>query len=198
MAKRPSGCHRIDMKIYTRTGDDGDTGLFGGARVKKTDGRVCAYGTVDEANAMVGSAHASPALSPWLREQLHLVMRDLFDVGAELATPPDAAGKLSARLQSHIHDARITELERAIDAVDDQVPPLTTFVLPGGSEAAARLHIARTVVRRAEREVVALAAETPVRNDVLRYLNRLSDALFAWARLANHQKGIADVPWTAG
>jgi cob(I)alamin adenosyltransferase len=184
------------MKIYTRTGDNGDTGLFGGERVRKSSMRVDAYGIVDEANALIGLAYAAPC-SLWLKQQLHTAMCDLFDVGAELATPHSDVDKLKPRLNSHIHDARIAELERAIDHVDEQVAPLRSFILPGGCEAAARLHVARTVVRRAERAVVAMADAEPgaVRSEVIRYLNRLSDALFAWARLANHDAGVDDVPW---
>jgi cob(I)alamin adenosyltransferase len=183
------------MKIYTRTGDDGGTALFGGQRVKKNDARVAAYGTVDEANAVVGVAAAASDLPTPLRAELLAVMSDLFDLGAELATPPADGDKLAGRLDSRIDDVRVKELEDAIDAAFARCPPLSTFILPTGGEAAARLHHARTVVRRAEREVVALAADTPVRAGVVVYLNRLSDALFAWARFAAHANGAGDVPW---
>jgi cob(I)alamin adenosyltransferase len=183
------------MKLYTRTGDDGGTALFGGQRVRKNDDRVSAYGSVDEANAAVGVAHAAADLPAPIAAALLLVMSDLFDVGAELATPTDKGEALNAKLDSRIDDARIEALENAIDDATARVPPLTTFVLPTGGDAAARLHLARTVVRRAEREVVALAEKTPVRPLVITYLNRLSDALFAWARMAAHGNGHGDVPW---
>ena len=186
------------MKIYTRTGDDGDTALFGGERVKKSHGRVIAYGAVDEANAAVGLAHVATDLPTPLKEQLLLVMSDLFDVGAELATPPKDGEKLAARLSSRIDDARVGELEAQIDLAMGRCPPLSTFVLPTGGEAAARLHFARTVVRRAEREIVVLVDRGDVVRDVLLvYVNRLSDCLFAWARLAAHANGHGDVPWQA-
>ncbi len=183
------------MKIYTRTGDDGGTALFGGERVKKHHARVRSYGAVDEANAAVGLAHVSPDLPALLKSALLGVMSDLFDVGAELATPATAGKKLEARLQSRVDDARVKELEDAIDDAVARCPPLSTFVLPTGGEAAARLHLARTVVRRAEREVVALAEDVELRAVVVVYLNRLSDLLFAWARFAAHANGHGDIPW---
>jgi cob(I)alamin adenosyltransferase len=185
------------MKIYTRTGDGGETGLFGGERVRKDHERVRAYGAVDEANSAVGVAAASPDLPAELAPLLYDVMSDLFDVGAELATPPAAGDKLGARLKSRVNDARIAELERFIDTVDAEVPPLTTFVLPSGADAAARLHLARAVVRRAEREIVAMSDDVDVRPELLRYVNRLSDLLFSWARLCNHRSGRGDVAWRA-
>lgn len=188
------------MKIYTRTGDTGDTALFGGQRVPKDHARVRAYGAVDEANSTVGLAAAAPDLPAELLPRLGEVMSDLFDVGAELATPPEAGEKLGARLVSRVDADRVAELERLIDAVDAEVPPLTTFVLPTGTDAAARLHVARSVVRRAEREIVGLPHELAgavVRADVVVYMNRLSDLLFAWARLANHRAGRGDTAWLA-
>lgn len=188
------------MKIYTRTGDAGETGLFGGGRVKKHHPRVAAYGAVDEANAAVGLAAAAPDLPEALRARLLDVMSDLFDVGAALATPRAAGDRLAARLDSRVDDRRVSELERFVDEVDAEVAPLTTFVLPTGTEAAARLHVARTVVRRAERETTALLedeGEGAVDLVVVRYLNRLSDLLFSWARLCNHRAGTGDVPWRA-
>lgn len=188
------------MKIYTRTGDDGQTGLFLGRRVRKSDARVSAYGDVDEANATLGVVGALAELPPPIARELPRIMSDLFDVGAELATPDDddAREKLAGRLASGIDDARIAALESLIDEAERGLAPLTTFVLPGGSEAAARLHVARTTVRRAERGVVALVDEGGrVRGEVLRYLNRLSDLLFVWARFANAHAGRPDVPWQA-
>ena len=191
------------MKIYTRTGDAGETGLFGGGRVQKHHPRVAAYGAVDEANACIGLAAAASDLPADLHARLLDVMSDLFDAGAALATPRASGEKLAARLDSRVDDGRVLELERFIDEVDAEVPPLTTFVLPTGTEAAARLHVARTVLRRAEREVTALLAVEPDAVDmvVVRYVNRLSDLLFSWARLCNHRRSVAggqgDVPWRA-
>ncbi len=185
------------MKLFTRSGDDGGTALFGGARVAKDNPRVAAYGAIDEANATVGLAAAATDLPTLLKPELHLVMSDLFDLGAELATPVDKDDALHARLDSRIDDARVVALENAIDDATARVPPLTTFVLPTGGDAAARLHVARTVVRRAEREVVTLSRETSVRPLVIVYVNRLSDALFAWARLAAFSNGHGDVAWLA-
>jgi cob(I)alamin adenosyltransferase len=189
------------LKLYTRTGDEGSTGLFGGQRVLKSHPRVSAYGVVDEANAFLGLAAAAADMDSRVRALLEELMSDLFDLGAELATPPaeDAQGKLAARLKSNIDDSRVAALERAIDATDEELAPLTSFVLPTGSDAAARLHVARTQVRRAERAVVDLLElhGEPVRPEVIRYLNRLSDLLFALARLVNHRAGKGDVPWRA-
>jgi len=177
------------MRIYTRTGDDGSTGFFGGARTSKGAPRVEAYGAVDEANAAIGLARSAGAPPP-LDEVLEKVQASLFDVGAALATPPGKAAKVSSPT-----DADVAALERAIDALEAHLAPLKTFVLPGGHEVAARLHLARTVCRRAEREVVRLAAAEPVDAVLVRYLNRLSDLLFVQARYANHAAGVADVPW---
>lgn len=185
------------MKLYTKTGDSGETGLFGGERVRKDHERVRSYGAVDEANSAVGMAAAAPDLPQALRLPLQEIMSDLFDVGAELATPSPAEDKLARKLVTRVDDKRVAELEKLIDDVEAEVPPLSTFVLPSGTDAAARLHFARTVVRRAEREIVTLMATVPVRGDVVIYVNRLSDLLFAWARLANHRAGAGDVAWSA-
>ncbi|MCC7073440.1 MAG: cob(I)yrinic acid a,c-diamide adenosyltransferase [Deltaproteobacteria bacterium] len=186
------------MKLYTRTGDTGDTGLFGGTRVKKSHARVCAYGAVDEANAALGLVRAAADLPVELHEHLERLMSDLFSAGAELATPPPRQGKRGARLTTQIDEGRVAELEGLIDQATAATPPLTSFVLPTGTDAAARLHVARTVVRRAEREVVRLAAQrVRVRAELLAYLNRLSDLLFAWARLCNARAGRGDVAWKA-
>ena len=173
------------MKIYTRTGDAGETSLFGGTRVLKSDPRIDAYGTVDELNALIGAARAaSPASS--IDALLASVQSDLFDVGAQLASPG------SSRFTG-VDASRITALENAIDEMERELAPLTSFILPGGSPAAAQLHIARTVCRRAERLVVALGdISTPT---TITYLNRLSDYLFVAARFANHRGGVADVIW---
>ncbi|MEO8874115.1 MAG: cob(I)yrinic acid a,c-diamide adenosyltransferase [Polyangiaceae bacterium] len=178
------------MKIYTKTGDDGTTGLFGGARVKKASLRVEAYGTVDELNASIGMARGHQ-LAPETDELLAIVQTDLFTLGAELACVPGKESKLSMRL---VDPADAERLEKAIDFAEEGLEPLKNFVLPGGSLAAAHLHHARTVCRRAERAVLALD-DAPARGDVVIYLNRLSDLLFTLARKENHVKGVADVPW---
>lgn len=180
------------MKLYTKTGDRGDTGLFGGERVRKDHERVRAYGAIDEANSAIGvAASASPALPDEMLVEMKRIMSDLFDIGAELATPD------ASKVVTPVDGKRIEALEKLIDAVEAEVPPLKTFVLPAGTDGAARLHFARTVVRRAERELVSLSAHVTLRDDVIIYVNRLSDLLFAWARLANHRAGVGDVPWTS-
>ncbi len=176
------------MKLYTKTGDDGSTGLIGGARVPKDDLRVAAYGEVDEANAAIGLAAVACSAGP-IAAQLCVIQETLFTVGAELANP-------GSRVKTPaVGAAHITQLERWIDEACAAVAPLENFVLPGGSEAAARLHLARTTCRRAERLTVTLARSQPVDALVIVYLNRLSDLLFAQARLANHLAGVPDVPW---
>jgi cob(I)alamin adenosyltransferase len=179
------------MKIYTKTGDAGSTGLFGGARVDKDDARVEAYGTVDETNAAIGMARAARAPEPVERVLAELQV-DLFVLGAELACVAGKEDKLRMRLLSAEDIAR---LERAIDDAEAALPPLTSFVLPGGTPAAAALHHARTVCRRAERRVLAAGRASPIRGEVSIYLNRLSDLLFVLARRANHEAGVADEPW---
>jgi cob(I)alamin adenosyltransferase len=180
------------MKLYTKTGDDGTTGLFGGGRVPKTSARVVAYGTVDEANAAIGVARATP-LETSMDEVVARVQEDLFTLGAELACVPGRENKLAMTL---LGAPDIERLEQAIDAADAASPPLRNFVLPGGSPQAAALHVARTVCRRAERAVLAID-DAPVRREVVVYLNRLSDLLFALARQANIVAGVPDVPWNA-
>jgi cob(I)alamin adenosyltransferase len=178
------------VKLYTKTGDDGTTGLFGGARVPKASARVDAYGTVDETNAAVGVARATkPAAA--IDSVLELVQRDLFALGAELACVPGRESKLGMPL---LGVADIERLEHAIDDAEAACTPLKTFVLPGGSPQAAALHMARTICRRAERGVLALD-DAPARTEVVIYLNRLSDLLFALARRANVIEGVSDVPW---
>jgi cob(I)alamin adenosyltransferase len=175
------------MKIYTRTGDHGQTSLFGGARVAKNDSRIEAYGTVDELSSHLGVARASslPAETELL---LHQAQADLFEVGAHLASPG------TSRFPG-VDEERIAELEAAIDAMEGELAPLTTFILPAGCAAAAHLHVARTVCRRAERLVVALQDESPATLSTIAYLNRLSDYLFVAARFANLRAGIEDEPW---
>ncbi|HJR64491.1 MAG TPA: cob(I)yrinic acid a,c-diamide adenosyltransferase [Gemmatimonadaceae bacterium] len=181
------------MRIYTRTGDAGDTGLFGGGRVGKDHPRVEAYGAVDELNAVLGWAR-SVELMPRIDELLVPIQRDLFSIGALLATPiPD---KVTERLKkARLDDARITELEQAIDAGEAELEPLTSFILPGGTPKSSALHVARTVCRRAERRVVGMADDIEVPPIVLQYLNRLSDLLFVLARVANRRAGAAEVTW---
>ena len=182
------------MKIYTRTGDDGTTGLFGGKRVPKHDPRIECYGTVDELNAAVGLAAAALEVAPGLGEKIRQVQSELFVIGSHLATP-DVDSRQVGRLPE-LDDSAVARLEREIDAADADLAPLRNFILPGGSEAAARLHLARTVCRRAERLLVAFAAEHPVAPAIIRYFNRLSDWLFVQARWVNHRAGVPDVPWT--
>lgn len=180
------------MKLYTRTGDAGQTGLYGGDRVDKDAVRVEAYGTVDELNASLGLAVAACADASLGRMLTDLQSR-LFDLGADLCTPAEAKVSRQVRIGAR----HIAELEQWIDAVCADLPPLKTFVLPGGTELAARLHLARTIARRAERRVVTLSRSEPVGEHVLAYLNRINDLLFALARQANHVAGVADVPWQA-
>jgi cob(I)alamin adenosyltransferase len=179
-------------KIYTRTGDAGDTGLFGGGRVPKTHPRVEAYGDVDELNASIGLARVIEVL-PRIDEVLVPLQRDLFAIGALLATPD--RDKMKKQLEkARIDERRIDELERAIDEGDRELEPLKSFIVPGGTPKAAALHVARTVCRRAERRVVALTDEEipPI---VVVYLNRLSDLLFTLARVANRRAGAGEVTW---
>jgi cob(I)alamin adenosyltransferase len=179
------------MKIYTKTGDKGDTGLFGGGRVSKASARVDVYGEIDELNSVIGLSRVG-RFDDAVDDLLARVQSRLFDLGAELATSPDSKVELGIAL---INEAEVLALELAIDRAEEELKPLKTFVLPGGSAAAAHLHLARTVCRRAERKLVALADDEPVRPECIRYLNRLSDALFVLARLANHRAGLGDVPW---
>jgi cob(I)alamin adenosyltransferase len=172
-------------KIYTRTGDDGTTGLGDGSRVRKDSARVEAYGTVDELNSAVGVLLAVPGLPPAVSACLTEVQHELFDMGGELSIP--AHRMISA--------AQITRLEQELDGFNDALPPLKEFILPGGGPAAAACHLARTIARRAERRVWALARSEEVSPELLKYLNRLSDLLFVLARvLARHERG-AEVLW---
>ena len=181
------------MKIYTKTGDAGSTGLFGGGRVPKDDTRVEAYGDVDELNAVLGVARAVEPM-PRIDEVLVPIQRDLFAIGALLATPDRE--KMAQHLEkARIDDARIRALEHAIDDADAELEPLRSFILPGGSPKAAALHVARTVCRRAERHVVHLQHEVELPALAVIYLNRLSDLLFTLARLANRRAGTGEVTW---
>jgi cob(I)alamin adenosyltransferase len=181
------------MKIYTKTGDAGSTGLFGGGRVPKDDVRVEAYGDVDELNAVIGMARSAEPL-PRVDEVLVPIQRDLFAIGALLATPD--LDKMALHLQkARIDQGRIEELERAIDEGEAELEPLTAFIIPGGTPKAAALHVARTVCRRAERHVVRLQHEVTLPPLAVIYLNRLSDLLFTLARVANRRAGAGEVTW---
>ena len=181
------------MKIYTKTGDAGDTGLFGGGRVAKSHPRVEAYGDVDELNAVLGLVRSTGEL-PRVDDIILPIQRDLFAIGALLATPN--LEKMQQHLaKARIDDARIADLERAIDDGDAELEPLRAFIIPGGAPKAAALHVARTVCRRAERRVVELSADTEIPSIVVIYLNRLSDLLFTLARVVNRRAGTEEAPW---
>lgn len=183
----------MSRRIYTRTGDTGETSLFGGGRVSKHHIRVAAYGDVDELNSTIGMVRAT-APAELHDALLERIQRDLFSIGGHLATPdPEKVRKALARAE--LAAERIAEFEAAIDEADAELAPLAAFVLPGGTPKAAAFHLARTVCRRAERSVVALAGEEEVPDLFLGYLNRLSDLLFTLARLANHRAGVGDVTW---
>jgi len=185
------------VKIYTRTGDAGETSLFGGTRVSKSDVRVDAYGEVDEVNALLGVALASlsaRADSPGFADiagAIVKIQRDLFALGARLADPND---RISPRVtKAVLQNADVEGLEQLIDRLEADLPPLTHFILPGGAEPAAALHLARTVCRRAERRMVAL--QPAVHELLIRYINRLSDLLFVMARSVNHRTGAPEITW---
>ena len=183
-------------KIYTRTGDDGSTGLANGERRAKCDSRVEAYGDIDETNSAIGLARLSTAAWPELDDMLARIQNDLFDLGADLATPPPE--KPLGYEPLRIIDAQVARLELEIDALNARLTPLRSFILPGGSSAAAALHLARAISRRAERRMVALALEgEAVSAPALQFVNRLSDFLFVAARIANDD-GAADILWRPG
>jgi len=185
------------VKIYTRTGDTGETSLFGGARVSKSDARVDAYGEVDELNAWLGFARASldaradHGIFADIGDAVVQIQRDLFALGARLADP---AEKISARVtKAALHDGDVERLEQLIDRLEAELPPLAHFILAGGVEAAAALHLARAVCRRAERRMVTLQPSVDL--VLIRYINRLSDALFVMARAVNHRTGAPETRW---
>ena len=184
-------------KIYTRTGDTGDTGLIGGSRARKDNLRVAAYGDVDELNAAIGLARAELSQTLPAVEAIDLILvrlqHQLFNLGAELAT-----ASTSKAVSFEVEAADVVSLENDIDHYSGVLKPLTEFVLPGGSKSAAALHLARFICRRAERKIVTLGTVEPVRPEVLRYVNRLSDLLFVLARAANHVSGAEDVTWKKG
>jgi cob(I)alamin adenosyltransferase len=183
------------VKLYTRTGDDGTTGLFSGARVSKDHPRIEAYGTVDELNSHLGLAAAACGEHRFerrLREIVGEIQSRLFDIGADLATPEGARNE--AKIM-RLDDRHVEEAERWIDEIDGSNAPMRHFVMPGGTELAARLHVARCVCRRAERLMVTLNHAEPVTPAAIRYVNRISDLLFAAARRANKEAGVVDLPW---
>jgi len=181
------------MKIYTKTGDAGETGLFGGGRVPKDHSRVRAYGDVDELNSSLGVVRATQPVH-FFDDLLETIQRDLFALGGQLATPdPEKVRK--ALEKAELTPARIEVFEQIMDEADRELPALAAFVLPAGTPKAAALHLARTVCRRAERNVVKLSHEAEVPDLFVIYLNRLSDLLFTLARLANHREGAGDVTW---
>ncbi len=182
-------------KLYTRSGDDGTTGLFSGARVSKNHPRIEAYGTVDEFNAVLGLCIAATSVgnkTEVIGTILRQIQSRMFDIGADLATPEGASNE--ARIV-RIGESHVAEIEAWIDQIDGQNEPLRNFVMPGGSELAARLHLARTTCRRAERLIVGLTHSEPVGDSLLQYINRVSDLLFAMARLSNRLAGVQDMPW---
>jgi len=177
--------------IYTKTGDAGETGLFGGGRVGKDDPRVDAYGEVDELNAAIGVAR-SAGLDPDLDELAQAIQEQLFTVGSVLATPRGAKAEQAI---PKVEPQWVSEMELEIDQFDGEIPALRNFILPGGSSAAASLHLARTLCRRAERKVVPLLRTGAVGTEVVKFLNRLSDLLFTMARVSNVRAGVEDVVW---
>lgn len=179
------------MPLYTGTGDRGETGLVGGSRVSKSEGRVAAYGDVDELNATLGVALATE-LDPDTRAMVTEIQRDLFAIGAQLADPRARVTERAAK--TTVDDESVRRLETWIDTLEAAVPPLRRFLLPGGGPAGASLHVARAVCRRAERSIVALGVDV-VPSVILRYVNRLSDLLFALARSVNHRRGIQEDEW---
>ncbi len=180
------------MKIYTKTGDKGETGLIGGARVLKSALRVDAYGEVDELNAVLGCVRAT-LTDKTISETLLGIQRDLFAIGAQLADPRGRVEKKAEK--AGVSEERVRELEGIIDRYEAMLPPLRSFILPGGTESGALLHLARAVCRRAERRMVALSQETPLSPILIVYINRLSDLLFTLARAVNREAGVEEIPW---
>jgi len=180
-------------RVYTRTGDDGTTGLGGGQRVPKDSPRIAAYGTVDELSSQIGVAIAA-GLDSRLTAVLERIQNDLFNAGSDLCIREEDKARMPVPV---IEERHVRGLEELMDALSEELPPLDNFILPGGSPGAAGLHVARTVCRRAERELVTLAREEAIGPQILVYLNRLSDALFVMARYENHQKGVPDILWNS-
>jgi cob(I)alamin adenosyltransferase len=179
------------LKIYTRTGDAGQTSLYGGRRVPKTHPRVDAYGDVDELNAWIGLVRAAQLPDAELDRALGQIQRDLFALGAQIADPGEKLG--AGVTKAAVSEADVVRLEQAIDRLEAGLSPLKAFILPGGALAGAALHVARTVCRRAERRIVGL--DPPADAVLLRYVNRLSDLLFVMARAVNHRAGVSDAEW---
>ncbi len=180
-----------DFKIYTKTGDDGTTGLVGGSRVKKYDLRLESYGTVDELNASIGVIR-SYGIDPTAKDLLLKIQHKLFNIGSRLASD-EKGQEFTAQLVVKTEDIEV--LEKAIDAYHETLPELRNFILPGGELSAAQCHIARTICRRAERRIVEFAEQTPVQPELIKYINRLSDYLFVLARKLAHDKGIDETTW---
>jgi cob(I)alamin adenosyltransferase len=180
------------MKIYTKKGDAGETGLYGGARVPKDELRIAAYGTVDELNAVLGVVLSDADLPAKVRARLNRIQFELFQLGGELATPRGKSVPMEL-----LGAKEIEQMETEIDAMEAELPELTNFILPAGSKSSSSLHLARTICRRGERTLVTLNRAEPLRDEVMQYINRLSDYLFVSARFANHLLGIKDVPWIA-
>lgn len=177
------------IRIYTRTGDKGQTSLVDGTRVLKSNARVETYGTIDELNAAIGVTRSflqDEMIDHWLET----IQRDLFNIGSTLATPSDK------QVPARVHLPSAESLEQLIDKCDEELPALMNFILPGGTKAGATLHLARTMCRRAERRLVALIEQDPVNPEILRYINRLADLLFSLARLENYRRGVEEVRWT--
>lgn len=182
------------MRIYTRTGDQGETGLFGGQRVLKCHPRVAAYGDVDELNAVLGVCAAGCA-DPEMAGTLARLQSELFVLGADLATPYEEGEQVGSRKVQRVSEGMAAALESLIDHYERDAPPLTHFILPGGTPLAAQLHLARTVCRRAERGAIAASGKESLNPEAIVYLNRLSDLLFVMARAANHRAGHPETPW---
>ena len=180
------------MKIYTKGGDRGETSLVGGVRVPKDAHRIQVYGTLDELNALLGMSLASQGLSETLKASFLRIQAELFQLGAELATP--SGKKIKNAL---VDDSHVVLLEQEIDRMESELPPLKNFILPGGTIESSWVHLARTVSRRAERELVTLHHHEQVREEALRYVNRLSDFFFVAARYLNFIQGVSDIPWIA-
>jgi cob(I)alamin adenosyltransferase len=180
------------MKIYTKKGDAGETGLYGGARVSKDELRIRAYGTIDELNAALGIILSDAELPAQVRARLDRLQSELFQLGGELATPRGKSVPMEL-----LSSAQVEQMETEIDSMESALPELKNFVLPAGSKPSAHLHLARTICRRAERTLVTLNRAESLRNEVMQYMNRLGDYLFVSARYSNHLLGVKDVPWIA-
>ncbi|MCB0703710.1 MAG: cob(I)yrinic acid a,c-diamide adenosyltransferase [Saprospiraceae bacterium] len=180
------------FRIYTKTGDQGETGLFGGKRLSKAHIRIDSYGTVDELNSCLGLVRDHLEIES-IRQELLEIQSLLFTIGSNLASDPEKKSGVPA-----LRETEIEKLEKAIDRMEESLPPLKNFILPGGHPAVSFIHLARTVCRRAERITVALAELEPVEETLIKYLNRLSDYLFVLARYTGHKLGVSEIPWIAG